>query len=71
MSARVSIECPNCKSQVASKTERCPSCGALLQLRRGKHLDPGQTLRDLNKFIWIGIAFLLLLIPLGMCIRPG
>jgi len=71
MVAEASIVCPNCKTPIVSKTERCPSCGTVMQLRRGKHLEPGQTLRDLNKFIWIGAVFLLLLIPLGMCIKPG
>ena len=69
--AKEATKCPSCMSDVPAKAYSCPSCGTVLQLLRGEHKDPGQTLRDLNKFIWIGLIFLLLLIPLGMCIRPG
>ena len=64
-------KCPSCKSDVPAKAYSCPSCGTVLQLFRGEHKDPGQTLRVLIKFFWIGLIFIILLIPLGMCIRPG
>ena len=64
-------KCPSCKSYVPAKAYSCPSCGTVLRLLRAEQKGPGQTLRDLNKFIWVGLIFLLLLIPLGMCIRPG
>jgi len=69
--AQEATQCPNCMSDVPAKTDSCPSCGTVLHLIRTSHKDPGQTLRDLNKFIWIGAIFVILLIPLGMCIRPG
>jgi hypothetical protein len=64
-------KCPSCMSDVPAKAYSCSSCGTVLQLFRGEQKGPGKTLRYLNKFIWVGQIFLLLLIPLGMCIRPG
>jgi hypothetical protein len=42
-----------------------------LTLRRKDSVAPHQTLLDLNKFFIVAAIFIILLIPLGYCVRPG
>jgi len=42
-----------------------------LTLRRGTIAKPHQTLLDLNKFFIVAAVFIILIVPLGFCVRPG
>ena len=63
--------CPECGEMISKDSEDCPSCGAVLTLRRRRFVNPHQTLLDLNKFFIVAAIFIVLIIPLGYCVRPG
>ncbi len=65
------LSCPHCDERVSQKDSHCPSCGEALTLRRKDSIAPHQTLLDLNKFFIVAAIFIILLIPLGYCVRPG
>jgi endogenous inhibitor of DNA gyrase (YacG/DUF329 family) len=68
---RAENPCPECGKPVSKGNDRCPSCGEALTLRRGTIAKPHQTLLDLNKFFIVAAVFIILIVPLGFCIRPG
>ncbi len=65
------LTCPHCGRSVSDDDTHCTSCGEALSLRRKDPVAPHQTLLDLNKFFIVAAIFIVLLIPLGYCVRPG
>ena len=63
--------CPSCGAQVAPGIPECPSCGTVLNLKRGSFKGPSQMMKDLSKFIIVAVLFVIVLVPLGFCVRPG
>jgi predicted nucleic acid-binding Zn ribbon protein len=68
---RAENSCPECGKPISKGNERCPSCGEVLTLRRSPIAKPHQTLLDLNKFFIVAVVFIILIVPLGYCVRPG
>ena len=62
--------CPQCRHGVEDGKEACPHCGHPLTLRRGAIKEPPQIFRDLHRFLWVAIVFVLLLVPLGLLLAP-
>jgi len=69
--ARGDKSCPECGKPISKDDDRCPRCGEELTLRRGTFAKPHQTILDLNKFFVVAAVFIILIVPLGFCIRPG
>ena len=63
--------CHSCSHEISAGSKVCGNCGAPLSAKLEKDEVPGQTLLDLNRFAIIAVVFILLIAPLGYCIRPG
>lgn len=65
------INCPHCGKDIENKGDKCPRCGGALKARKARSRDPHHLSPEILKFLWIAVAFMVILVPLGMCIRPA
>ena len=65
------VHCSHCRGVVDKPKTNCPHCGEVLSLRRERHREPGQIIKDMNKFIVVAIVFFLLLVSFALMFGWG